>query len=59
MGSACYVKKNSNPLRCGAHDVVLVQRTFPIDQNAPSLGLVSCYVCPVSKEVVSDRPPHT
>jgi hypothetical protein len=54
MGVSCYVKKQSRLPRCGVHDVVLEQVTIPIDEYAPHLGLVTCYVCPISLSVLEE-----
>jgi hypothetical protein len=54
MGPRCFRKKESTPPACGLHDVVLEQRMIAIDENAPYLGRVTCFVCPVSNSVVED-----
>jgi hypothetical protein len=54
MGPQCYRKTDSIPHVCGLHNVLLVKRVISIDQNAPHLGHVACYVCPVSETVVQD-----
>ena len=54
MGPSCYVKKQSNPPWCGVHSVALQKITLPVDEYAPYLGLVTCYVCPVSHSVVTE-----
>jgi hypothetical protein len=48
----CFVKEDSDPAICGAHDVLLVQDLVPIDANAPWLGRISCFFCPVGRVVV-------
>jgi len=50
----CFIKRNSYPPACAVHDAVLVRETLPIDANAPYLGQVTCYVCPVSRNVPLD-----
>ena len=52
MAESCFIKKDSNPPFCGVHNVALVQHQITIDSNAPSLGHVTCYRCPVSQAVV-------
>jgi hypothetical protein len=54
MGPRCYRKTESNPPACGLHNVLLVKTVISIDQNAPHLGRVACYVCPASETVVQD-----
>ena len=54
MGPRCFRKKESNPPACGLHDVELEQRVIAIDENAPYLGRVTCFVCPASDSVVED-----
>jgi hypothetical protein len=43
------------PPVCGVHNAVLVEKQVSIDQNQPSLGLVTCLICPVSKAVVLEQ----
>jgi hypothetical protein len=54
MGPRCFRKKESNPPACGLHNVALEQKVIAIDENAPHLGRVTCFVCPVSDAVVED-----
>jgi hypothetical protein len=54
MGPQCFVKEDPNLLICGIHNVPVVQGSIPIDSNAPDLGRITCYICPVSKKVLSD-----
>jgi hypothetical protein len=54
MGFQCFRKKESDPPVCGLHNVPLVEIVVSIDQNAPNLGTVDCYVCPVSNTVIRD-----
>jgi hypothetical protein len=56
MAAVCFRKKNSHPPVCGVHNVALVESKLPIDANAPHLGHVTGYVCPVSRQVVADAP---
>ncbi len=56
MADPCFRKKGSNPPVCGVHQVPLVPVTVAIDHNAPHLGQVPCYMCPVSRQVVPDPP---
>ena len=54
MGPQCFREKDSNPSACGVHNVALVQSTIPIDENAPYLGQVTCWICPVGGTVLQD-----
>lgn len=54
MAALCFREKDSYPPVCGIHNVALVESKLPIDQNAPHLGYVTGYVCPVSGQVVMD-----
>jgi hypothetical protein len=54
MAEQCFNKKGSNPQVCGIHNVALVAGHISIDSNAPVLGHISCYLCPVSREVLPD-----
>ena len=56
MGPACFAIENSNPPRCGVHDVLLVQHHSSEDSRTEFFGAFTFYVCPVSKAVVSDPP---
>jgi len=58
MAEQCFNKKGSNPPVCGVHNVALETGLIPIDVNAPCLGRISCYVCPVSQIVVPDDTTH-
>jgi hypothetical protein len=52
MSGMCFQTKDSSSPVCGVHQVPLVQDRILIDSNAPGLGRVTCYVCPVGKAVV-------
>jgi hypothetical protein len=54
MSEPCFKKKSTNPPVCGVHDVTLIQHLVSIEQNAPGLGKIVCYRCPVTGVVVSD-----
>jgi hypothetical protein len=54
MEKFCFTKNISNPLICGVHNVAVVQRQILIDSNAPELGRITCYMCPVSRAVVRE-----
>ena len=54
MGSPCFVKENSNPPRCGVHDVPLVRHQSSEDSRIAYFGTFTFYVCPISHDVVSD-----
>jgi hypothetical protein len=50
----CVQKKDSNVPVCHVHNVPLKQQQIPIDANAPSLGRITCLLCPVSHSVVRE-----
>jgi hypothetical protein len=52
ISGMCFQTKESNLPVCGVHQVALVEDRIFIDPNAPGLGRVTCYVCPVGKTVV-------
>ena len=54
MSTQCSWKTNSNPPVCQVHNELLIKTTIPIDEDAPDIGVVICYVCPVSKAVVNE-----
>jgi hypothetical protein len=54
----CFRKKNSNPPICGIHGIALIENQLPIDPNAPQLGYIIGYVCPVTQQVVTDTAAH-
>jgi hypothetical protein len=54
MPVLCMQKKDSNLPLCTLHNVLLKQQEVPIDSNAPSLGRITCYVCPISRSVVRE-----
>jgi hypothetical protein len=54
MGPRCFIKNETNPPVCGIHNVPLVKGNIPIDENAPHLGRIPCYQCPVTEEVLPD-----
>jgi len=54
MPVLCVQKKDSNLPLCGIHNVALKQNQIAIDANAPSLGRITCYVCPISRSVVRE-----
>jgi hypothetical protein len=54
MTEHCFEKKDSNPPVCGVHNVALEQSQISIDSNAPALGKITCYKCPVSQAVVHE-----
>lgn len=56
VATPCFRQKDSNPLICGVHQVLLVKETVAIDGNAPHLGQVRCFVCPASRHVLPDPP---
>jgi hypothetical protein len=56
MGPFCFLKKDTNPPLCGLHNVPLVKTEISIELIIPNSVPISCYVCPVGKEVVSDPP---
>lgn len=50
----CNQKADSNLPLCAIHNVVLRQNQIAIDANAPSLGRITCFVCPISHSVVRE-----
>jgi hypothetical protein len=54
MAVPCIQKKNSTVPICDVHNVPLKQQDILIDPNAPSLGRISCYICPASHSVVRE-----
>jgi hypothetical protein len=50
-------EKNSQPPICGIHNLALIESQLPIDPNAPHLGCITGYLCPVSGQVASDADP--
>jgi hypothetical protein len=55
MAAPCFRMKNANPPICGVRKLKLVLTDLPIDPNAPHLGHITCYVCPVSGQLVTDH----
>ena len=55
MPVMCFQKMDSDHPICGVHNVTLVQNRIAIDSNAPGLGIVSCYMCAISRTVVQER----
>jgi hypothetical protein len=53
-GPQVLCKETIKSPRCGVHNVVLERITVPIDEYAPYLGLITCYLCPVSLSVVQE-----
>jgi len=54
MPVLCMLKKDSTLPLCDTHNVMLKEQQIPIDSNAPALGRITCYVCPVSNSVVRE-----
>jgi hypothetical protein len=54
MAEQCFEKKVSSPPVCGVHNVPLKQSQVSIDGNAPGLGQITCFKCPVSQAVALD-----
>jgi hypothetical protein len=50
----CNQKTDSNLPLCAVHNVALRQNQIAIDANAPALGRITCYVCPISRTVVRE-----
>jgi hypothetical protein len=57
LGPRCFRNIDSKQPTCAVHNVPLVQTTISIDQNAPHLGGVPCFICPVSNTVVEELEP--
>ena len=55
MAEGCFHNGDSDQPGCGAHNVPLVQDMVPIDANAPWLGRIACFFCPVGRVVVEKR----
>jgi hypothetical protein len=55
MGPQCFLKKDSNPPLCGVHNLPVTRESIPIDPDVPDLGRITCFVCPVSRKVLSDN----
>jgi hypothetical protein len=54
MSLQCSWIAKRNPPPCKMHNESLVRIAIPIDRNVPDLGVVECYVCPVSRAVVDE-----
>jgi hypothetical protein len=54
MPVLCMLKNDSNLPVCAVHNVPLKQDRISIDPNAPALGRITCYVCPISRTVVEE-----
>jgi hypothetical protein len=54
MPQQCFSRKDSYPPVCAVHKVAVVQKQIAIDANVPSLGQVTCNMCPVSHMVVRE-----
>ena len=54
MPGFCNQKVNSTLPLCNMHNVMLKQHQIAIDAYAPSLGRITCYVCPISRTVVRE-----
>jgi len=52
MPMNCYDKRDSNEHVCGKHNVPLTRDLIAIDANAPWLGRIACFLCPVGRVVV-------
>jgi len=50
----CFQHKDSNPPVCGIHNTRLVRSQVSIDPNAPQIGQITCYRCPVTMTVVHE-----
>jgi hypothetical protein len=55
MPVLCMLKSDSRVPRCAVHDVLLKKEQISIDSNAPQLGRIDCYVCPISRSVVHEE----
>jgi hypothetical protein len=54
MPVMCFQKMDSNQIVCGVHNVPLIQKRIAVDPNAPGLGVVTCFICIVSRRVVQE-----
>jgi hypothetical protein len=50
----CFQNKGSNPPVCGVHKAALVRTQVTIDPNAPQIGQITCFRCPISRNVVQE-----
>lgn len=55
MPVLCMLKSDSRVPRCAVHNVPLKEDQIAIDANAPQLGRITCYVCPISRSVVHEE----
>ena len=55
MTGSCFKKKDTSPPVCGVHNVTVSEHRISIDSNAPGLGQVICFLCPVSRAVVDEE----
>ena len=55
MPERCFLEKGSEPPMCGVHKRALVRAEIPIDAQAPQLGRIPCFRCPVSGIVLKDE----
>jgi len=51
----CMLKRDSKVPHCAVHNVPLKEEHISIDSNAPQLGSITCYVCPISRSVVHEE----
>ena len=56
MADPCFIKKDSNPMACGVHDVSLVEHLSSEELGTAGLGAFTFFVCPVSGAVVRETP---
>jgi len=55
MPERCFIRKGSYPPLCGVHNVALLRDEVPIDAEAPHLGRIQCFLCPVTRMVLRDE----
>jgi hypothetical protein len=53
MAVPCSITSRETPI-CSVHSNVLIQKQIPIDSLHPHLGTILCFVCPVSKAIVTE-----
>jgi hypothetical protein len=56
MTALCFWNRNSLTPMCGVHNAALVKTIVQVDNVAPHLGQISCYICPKSGRVLQELP---
>lgn len=58
MAESCFIKKDSSPPVCGAHNVRLISKQLPVELIASGYKGFTFLVCPVSGAVLNDEATH-